>query len=145
MNEARQHERKAVSLRPRYRLETRLDYTESPCLDLSEGGMFIESDAPAAPGTLLKVECEGPNGVFRALGRVAWSRKSEGDAPSGMGVRFLQIEPGDASVLQSVLANARSSSAAAMWLPAARSPMWLTIAALLMMVVGVAIILIGSH
>lgn len=150
MQEARQHERKPVSLRPRYRVATQLDYTESECSDLSAGGMFIESSEPAKPGTLVKLECSGDGGVFRGLGKVAWRRSPEGAQPGGMGIRFLKLEADGGAVVKRLMATARPAqptraSGAVAPVPAFRSPIWLTIAALLAMLVGAAIVLIGSR
>jgi hypothetical protein len=143
MHEARQHERRPVSLRPRYRVATRLDYTESPCLDLSEGGMFIESPAPAAPGTLVKLECSGEHGILRALGMVAW-RRDGADAPTGMGVRFLRIEPGGGAVLRELLANA-PAGAASLTVPMSRGGTWVVLALAAFMLAGALVILLGSR
>jgi hypothetical protein len=154
MHEGRQHARRAVALRPRYRVATELAYTESACLDLSEGGMFIESSEPAKPGTWVKLECSGEGGAFRGLGKVAWRRPQSGKTPGGMGIRFLKLEGDGGDVVQRLLASARdvrpstpsvATTSTAPPLPVSRSPLWLTLAALLAMLVGAAIVLIGSR
>ncbi len=62
------------------------------------GGLFIESSAPLAPGTELKVEFalpDRPNQKFETRAKVAWTRKK----PEryllfpGMGVQFTEIAP----------------------------------------------------
>lgn len=62
------------------------------------GGLFIESSAPLAPGTELKVEFalpDRPNQKFETRAKVAWTRKK----PEryllfpGMGVQFTDIAP----------------------------------------------------
>ncbi|HAP42098.1 MAG: PilZ domain-containing protein [Nitrospira sp.] len=62
------------------------------------GGLFIESGAPLAPGTELKVEFalpDRPNQTFETHAKVAWTRKK----PEryllfpGMGVQFTEITP----------------------------------------------------
>ncbi|HNK13473.1 MAG: PilZ domain-containing protein [Nitrospira sp.] len=62
------------------------------------GGLFIESSAPLAPGTELKVEFslpDRPNQKFETRAKVAWTRSK----PEryllfpGMGVQFTEIAP----------------------------------------------------
>ena len=145
MDESRKHERMPVSLRPRYRVATKLDYTESPCVDLSEGGMFIESPEPAQPGTLVKVECSAASGVFRALGEVAWRRPGRDDAPGGMGIRFLKLDPGGGDIVRELMASARLPQAAGMAIPMERHNTWITVAALTVMMLGAFFLAVGSR
>ena len=112
MGDTRRHERAAVSLWQRHRTPTEIDYRETACLDLSPGGMFIESRTPAKPGTLVKLVCRGDCGTFRALGHVAWNRTDDGSAPSGMGIRFLELDPHGPDVVEGMLASARLTAAA---------------------------------
>ena len=112
MNQARIHQRTAVSLLPRHRVATEVGYRESRCSDLSSGGMFIESPAPAEPGTFVKVECRGDCGIFQALGKVAWRRDADSNGPAGMGVSFLTMSPGGREVLEGLVASARLSAVA---------------------------------
>jgi uncharacterized protein (TIGR02266 family) len=62
---------------------------------LGAGGLFIETDEPLAPGTLLRVRFRLPGGeLLHAIeGRVNWQHRLEeahaGDLrPSGMGIAF---------------------------------------------------------
>jgi uncharacterized protein (TIGR02266 family) len=82
-------------------LRVLVDYNAggSPCCEyattLGAGGLFIETDAPLAPGTLLSVRFRVPGGatLHRIEGRVTWQHHADaapaGDLrPSGMGVEF---------------------------------------------------------
>jgi len=65
--------------------------------DISEGGMFLESPAPPPPGTRLRFlirPASGP-GLIRGLAEVAWRREEAGgpEHPSGVGLRFLSMNP----------------------------------------------------
>jgi uncharacterized protein (TIGR02266 family) len=62
---------------------------------LGAGGLFIETDAPLAPGSLLSVRFRLPGGsvLHSIAGRVTWQHRLEdaraGDSrPGGMGVEF---------------------------------------------------------
>jgi uncharacterized protein (TIGR02266 family) len=62
---------------------------------LGAGGLFIETDAPLAPGSVLRVRFRLPGGaaLHHIDGRVTWQHRLEdaraGDSrPSGMGVEF---------------------------------------------------------
>ncbi len=65
---------------------------------ISGGGLFIESSAPLAPGTELKVEFalpDRPSQKFETRAKVAWARSK----PEryllfpGMGIQFTDIDP----------------------------------------------------
>jgi len=62
---------------------------------LGAGGLFIETEAPLAPGTLLSVRFRVPGGTIlhRIEGRVTWQHTASdaraGDVrPAGMGLEF---------------------------------------------------------
>jgi uncharacterized protein (TIGR02266 family) len=70
-----------------------------PCCEyattLGAGGLFIETDAPLVPGTLLRVRFRVPGGSALHVieGRVTWQHRAEaaraGDLrASGMGIEF---------------------------------------------------------
>ena len=109
MHEARQHERKALSLRPMYRLESWPEYAETACVDLSHGGMFIESPIPAEPGTLVKVECRNQHGLLRGLGQVVWRRSGDATTSPGMGIRFMKLDSDARNIVDGLIAGARLS------------------------------------
>ncbi|MFQ5840066.1 MAG: PilZ domain-containing protein [Candidatus Methylomirabilales bacterium] len=85
------------------------------CLNLSEGGMFIETTDPVRTGQdlFLHVTPPGPLSALSLWGRVAWSNPVDdrNDFPSGMGVRF--VEGGSIQVRQlSTLLNTLNPSSA---------------------------------
>lgn len=105
-NKNRKNPRAHVSLVARYRSPTAFEFVEEECVDLSSGGMFIKSKAPAPAGTLLKLECDLDHGlrVMRAVARVVWVREREGgDEPRGMGVKFVKLDPGGREMIDQVL------------------------------------------
>jgi len=110
--DGRRKSRTQVSLVARYRSPTVFDFVEEQCFDLSEGGMFIKSTAPAPTGTLLKIECAvgGGKDVIAGIARVVWLRQEDGaDGPRGMGVKFVKLEDGSSQVIAAVIAAAGNS------------------------------------
>jgi hypothetical protein len=116
--------RAVVSLVARYRSPTTFEYANESCSDVSVGGMFITSAAPAPAGTLLKLECETDSGnseaKIRGVARVVWLRREASEhGPSGMGVKFVKLEAGSRELIEEIVARlaeagvqARSVSAA---------------------------------
>lgn len=71
--------------------------------DLSKGGVFIETEAPLAPGTAveLRFRLPGTDHLHEIQGEVSWRRQPEQDgveAP-GMGVRFLEVSDAESLAL----------------------------------------------
>jgi two-component system chemotaxis response regulator CheY len=78
--------------------ETFSDYTAGYTLDVSVGGLFLETPNPLSLGERLKLKLSLPgkdHSIF-FQGRVAWVNSplspSNGTHPPGMGVEFLNIE-----------------------------------------------------
>jgi len=71
--------------------------------DLSVFGCFIETTAPFARGTKVRVRINHRGATFVALGYVSYARSN------GMGVRFGTIEPAHQQTLENWLAQLRTS------------------------------------
>ena len=59
--------------------------------EISEGGLFLTTRRPLAPGTPLHLEIEGnePGAPIEVEGTVAWVRRADDEkGPAGMGIRF---------------------------------------------------------
>ena len=69
--------------------------------DVSEHGVFLRTQRPSAPGSLLRVELQDRNGgVIELEGTVVWVRKiGEGNGPPGMAVSFHALSDWDRAVL----------------------------------------------
>lgn len=116
--------RAVVSLVARYRSPTTFEYANEHCSDVSVGGMFILSAAPAPVGTLLKLECEtdtsNTDSKVRGVARVVWLRREPSEhGPCGMGVKFVKLEAGSRELIEAIVerlaeagVQARSVSAA---------------------------------
>jgi len=64
--------------------------------DLGPGGVFVHSDYPLAPGTLVRLEIELPDGTAEAEGVVRWAKKAAASqldviGGRGFGVQFTQV------------------------------------------------------
>jgi uncharacterized protein (TIGR02266 family) len=107
----RKSERALVSIVARYRSPLIFDYVNERCYDLSHGGMFIKSNNPVNPGTLLKLEClvdEGPDRI-QGVARVVWVRRVDRpEGPRGMGVKFIKLEPGSEELVEKIIERAGS-------------------------------------
>ncbi len=64
--------------------------------DISEGGMFLRSAAPAPPGARIVFAIRLADGytLVRGVGEVMWTREPGEDPskPPGMGIRFVELE-----------------------------------------------------
>jgi Tfp pilus assembly protein PilZ len=108
--QGRKSTRASVPLLPRYRGSTGFEPVEGQCLDISVGGMFIASTTPLDTGTLIKFECQVDSEPARVKGmaRVVWQRTSgDRDRPSGMGLKFLKLEPGTAEIIEGLIREAQ--------------------------------------
>lgn len=108
--QGRKSTRASVPLLPRFRADGGFEPVEGQCLDISVGGMFIASVAPCETGTLLKFACQVDDepSPIRGVGRVVWQRTSgERDRPSGMGLKFVKLEPGTAEIIERLIREAQ--------------------------------------
>jgi uncharacterized protein (TIGR02266 family) len=64
-------------------------------VNLSRGGMFIETDADVPSGVLIALDLQVPGaGLLHLLGLVAWRRGPEStDGPPGLGIEFQDVVP----------------------------------------------------
>jgi len=89
----RQHPRAAVALEVEYR--TTGGFLVSYSLNLSKGGLFLETTDPLPPGTPLTVRFQIPGAgkTLELSAKVAWVRsEADEEGPIGMGVMFEDIE-----------------------------------------------------
>jgi Tfp pilus assembly protein PilZ len=109
--QGRKSTRASVPLLPRYRSSYGFENVEGQCLDISVGGMFIASSAPCETGTLLRFECvvDSEPVPIKGVGRVVWQRANSGerDRPSGMGLKFIKLEPGTAEIIERLIREAQ--------------------------------------
>ena len=76
--------------------------------DLSEQGVFLRTQRPLEPGSLLQIEFQDRHGrAIELEGRVVWARRiGEGHGPPGMGVAFHALSDWDRAVLSEFVESA---------------------------------------
>ena len=87
---------------------------QGACLNLSQGGMFIATERPPAPGTAVLLDF-APSELARPLStpaRVAWVRDewNNRDGVAGMGVQFLDPDPSMTGLIGGVVARLRQQA-----------------------------------
>ncbi len=100
----------------RYRVPVQFDveFTQAgkavhgTCLNLSRGGMFIATNHPLQPGNeiLLRFKLQDhPSHTLSILAQVVWMGGEEigPSAKTGMGVKFLVVDPSEAAVIGTVV------------------------------------------
>lgn len=79
--------------------------TYSTTHNLSDGGMFISTPDPIAPGTELELSLKLPNGEFmNVTGIVRWTRDEDPEGgPAGMGIEFASITDSEVAKIKNIL------------------------------------------
>lgn len=89
----REHRRVRMALQVSYR--SMGSFLVSYSVDMSQGGLFIETARPRDIGTELELwlAIPGAQEDVRIKGQVVWIRReAQGDQPPGMGVKFSQVD-----------------------------------------------------
>ena len=78
-DDVRKSKRAPVSLKVRFKSATVDEFIEQYSADISKGGIFIKSEEPLPPGTLLKFEFQLKDNspLIQGVGRVVWKRASD--------------------------------------------------------------------
>jgi uncharacterized protein (TIGR02266 family) len=88
----REHERVPYAVQVEFR--TASSFLVAYSVNLSRGGMFLETDAEVPTGALLNLELLVPGtGTISLLGMVAWRRGPESEGPVGVGIEFQDVAP----------------------------------------------------
>ena len=71
--------------------------------NLSRGGIFVEAEAPVAPGAEVALEFTLPETTvwLSPTAEVVWRRESHGELPAGLGLRFLALDGASARQIDS--------------------------------------------
>jgi uncharacterized protein (TIGR02266 family) len=101
--------RHPVALRIRLRYTQVEQFISKFATNLSRGGMFLATKSPRPVGTTLRFEIvlADNSPVIEGTGEVRWVADYDRDdpsAPHGMGVRFIELTPASAALLDKVLA-----------------------------------------
>ncbi len=99
--EQRQHTRVPIYVEVQHG-EVKEDVTEY-ILNISRGGIFIETFSPGDLDTLLKLSFYLPDSghTFEVSGRIAWSKMdATTEGSPGMGIEFVDISDHNANMLE---------------------------------------------
>jgi uncharacterized protein (TIGR02266 family) len=101
----------------RYKSATVDEFIENHSHDVSRGGLFVKTNAPQPPGTLLKFEIRlaSDQAVIAGVGRVVWKRDGTAalspEKPAGMGVKFIKIDDASRKVIEALVAQNANAGA----------------------------------
>lgn len=101
----REHGRMPYSVQVEFR--TPSSFLVAYSVNLSRGGLFIETDADIPSGAPLTVDfCVPTAGPISLNGAVSWRRGAESpDGPPGLGVEFLDVAPQLGSVIDRLVSS----------------------------------------
>jgi uncharacterized protein (TIGR02266 family) len=101
----REHERVPYAVQVEFR--TASSFLVAYSVNLSRGGMFLETDAEVPLGVLLNLELLVPGaGTISLLGMVAWRRGPElNDGPAGVGIEFQDVAPQLGSAIDTLVGS----------------------------------------
>lgn len=82
--------------------------------NINEGGVFIETDAPAPLDSEvnLRFRLPGTREALRVSGRVAWIATEQGGKPTGMGIEFENLTDADRTRINELVLRLRASRGA---------------------------------
>lgn len=89
----REYDRIPYSVQVEFR--TASSFLVAYSVNLSRGGMFIETDSEVPTGVLLTLDLHVPGaGLLHLIGMVAWRRGIDSpDGPAGLGIEFQDVAP----------------------------------------------------
>ena len=100
----REHDRIPLSVEVRFRTTSSFLFAYS--VNLSKGGMFLETASLAPVGSQITLVFQiADRGAFEVKGTVTWHRTKEDTVglPPGMGVEFEQIDDANIRVVEEIL------------------------------------------
>ena len=79
--------------------------------NINEGGVFIETDAPAPLDSAvhLRFRLPGTRDALRVSGRVAWISTGPGGKPTGMGIEFEGLTDADRARINALVSRLRAA------------------------------------
>jgi len=97
----------------------RIDYTTIDEIfseftrDINEGGLFIETEKPQAPGTevAMQFHLPGSTEVLRTIGRVVRVSNGEVGTPAGMGIEFDELTSSERAKIDLIVRSLRPERA----------------------------------
>jgi type IV pilus assembly protein PilZ len=113
MDERRDEPRADVEIEVHYR--TVQEFLRAYSRNISGGGIFIKTSRPHAlnQNVHLRFTLPGVDRRFEMPGIVVWENAStKGSLPAGMGIKFLEVTPGDAEIIRGFVKQVTTPSPA---------------------------------
>ncbi len=103
--DGRKHNRLPLSVRVAYRSTG--TFLVAYSVNLSKGGVFLETEEPLPIGSPIQLELEVPTvGLLTVVGKVAWLREKNADGlPQGMGVQFNSLDDNYGHAIDELVKN----------------------------------------
>jgi uncharacterized protein (TIGR02266 family) len=101
----REYERIPYSLQVEFR--TASSFLVAYSVNLSRGGMFIETNSDVPAGVLVTLDLHVPGaGLLHLIGMVAWRRNADSpDGPAGLGIEFQDVAPQLGSTIDKLVSS----------------------------------------
>jgi len=101
----REYDRIPYSVQVEFR--TASSFLVAYSVNLSRGGMFIETDSEMPTGVLLTLDLHVPGaGLLHLIGMVAWRRGVDSpDGPAGLGIEFQDVAPQLGSTIDKLVSS----------------------------------------
>jgi uncharacterized protein (TIGR02266 family) len=101
----REYDRIPYSVQVEFR--TASSFLVAYSVNLSRGGIFIETDSEVPAGVLLTIDLQVPGaGLLHLIGLVAWRRGIDSpDGPAGLGIEFQDVAPQLGSTIDKLVSS----------------------------------------
>lgn len=104
--DARGAPRVPVSMLVQYRFDTLEDFVAEYAVDLSENGIFVRTEEPRKPGSMvyLQITLKDGSKLVEGFGRVARVGK-DGQGRQGMGIQFISFDDESTALIEKIVAE----------------------------------------
>lgn len=104
--DARSAPRVPVSMLVQYRFDTLQDFAAEHAVDLSENGIFIRTQEPRKPGSMvyLRMTLKDGSKLMEGFGRVA-RVGVDASGHQGMGIQFISFDDESMALIQKIVAE----------------------------------------
>jgi uncharacterized protein (TIGR02266 family) len=104
--DARSAPRAPVSMLVQYRFDTLEDFVAEHAVDLSENGIFVRTDQPRKPGSMVYLQMTLMDGskLVEGFGRVA-RVGTDVSGRQGMGIQFISFDDESMALIERIVAE----------------------------------------